>query len=182
MIAIGSICSPSRADVGRSHVLEAVAVAAVGVHRTDRPVLPALPADAGIDGFERPLSGQYSANIAAWLNSSAWAHRWWVPYLGASRDRAKLFPGIVAIVLGCWGAISHSILSIGKAGHTESLKRDEVWFYIGLAIFTFWLTLGPKAGLYTLLYYTVPVFSFLRAPSRAGIVVTCAWSCLRRRR
>ena len=31
---------------------------------------------------------------------------------------------------------------------------------------------GPKAGLYTALYYTVPVFSFLRAPSRAGIVVT----------
>ena len=39
-------------------------------------------------------------------------------------------------------------------------------------MFTFWLTFGPKAGLYTLLYYTVPVFSFLRAPSRAGIVVT----------
>jgi hypothetical protein len=46
------------------------------------------------------------------------------------------------------------------------------WYYVGLAIFTFWLTLGPPAGLYTLLYYTVPVFSFLRAPSRAGIVVT----------
>ena len=47
-------------------------------------------------------------------------------------------------------------------------------FYIGLAVFTFWLTFGPKAGLYTLFYYTIPVFSFLRAPTiihGPGIVV-----------
>jgi hypothetical protein len=115
-------------------------------------------------GFQRPLSGQYSANFTAWLNSSAWAHRWWVPYLWAPSE--GLFPGILAIVLGCWGA------TFVRERDGIGLKRDEAWFYIGLAIFTFWLTLGPKAGLYTALYYTVPVFSFLRAPSRAGIVVT----------
>jgi 4-amino-4-deoxy-L-arabinose transferase-like glycosyltransferase len=115
-------------------------------------------------GFERPLSGQYSANFSAWLNSSAWAHRWWVPYLWAPSE--GLFPGILAIVLGCWGA------TFVRERDGIGLKRDEAWFYIGLALFTFWLTLGPKAGLYTALYYTVPVFSFLRAPSRAGIVVT----------
>jgi 4-amino-4-deoxy-L-arabinose transferase-like glycosyltransferase len=115
-------------------------------------------------GFERPLSGQYSANFSAWLNSSAWAHRWWVPYLWAPSE--GLFPGILAIVLGCWGA------TFVRERDGIGLKRDETWFYIGLALFTFWLTLGPKAGLYTALYYTVPVFSFLRAPSRAGIVVT----------
>ena len=32
-------------------------------------------------GFQRTLSGQYSANVGAWLISSAWAHRWWAPYL-----------------------------------------------------------------------------------------------------
>jgi hypothetical protein len=115
-------------------------------------------------GFQRTLSGQYSANFGAWLNSSAWAHRWWAPYLW--RPSEGLFPGILAVVLGCWGA------TFVRERDTIGLKRDEAWYYIGLAIFTFWVTLGPSAGLYTLLYYTVPVFSFLRAPSRAGIVVT----------
>ncbi len=115
-------------------------------------------------GFQRTLSGQYSANIGAWLNSSAWAHRWWGPYLWKPSE--GLFPGILAIVLGCWGA------TFVKERDGIGLKRDEARFYIGLAVFTFWVTLGPNAGLYTALYYTVPVFSFLRAPSRAGIVVT----------
>ena len=111
-------------------------------------------------GFERALSGQYSANIGAWLASSAWAHRWWVPYLKGASE--ALFPGILAIVLGVLGAR----LALRGA------LRDIAVFYIALAIFTLWLTFGPAAGLYTVLYYTVPVFSFLRAPSRAGIVVT----------
>jgi hypothetical protein len=115
-------------------------------------------------GFQRTLSGQYSANIAAWLLSSAWAHRWWAEYL--YKPSEALFPGILAIVLGCWGA------TFVKERDSVGLARDERWYYVGLAVFTFWLTLGPAAGLYTALYYTVPVLSFVRAPSRAGIVVT----------
>lgn len=115
-------------------------------------------------GFERSISGQYSANTGAWLVSSAWAHRWWAPYLYQPAE--VLFPGILAFVLGCWGATF-----VGERDGV-GLKRDEGRFYVFLALFTFWLTFGPKAGLYTALYYTVPVFSFLRAPSRAGIVVT----------
>lgn len=111
-------------------------------------------------GFQRSLSGQYSANVGAWLISSAWSHRWWAPFL--TRPSETLFPGIMAIVLGVLGA---------RLALRSSL-RDVAWYYIGLALFTLWLTFGPAAGLYTALYYTVPVFSFLRAPSRAGIVVT----------
>ncbi len=115
-------------------------------------------------GFERSLSGQYSANLGAWLISSAWAHRWWAPYLSSPSE--VLFPGILAIVLGCWGA------TLVRERDGVGLRRDETIYYVGLAVFAFWLTLGPSAGLYSLLYYTIPVFSFLRAPSRAGIVVT----------
>jgi len=111
-------------------------------------------------GFQRELSGQYSANVGAWLASSAWAHRWWFPYL--TRPSEVLFPGILAIVLGVAGA---------KVA-LKSNVRDVAVYYIALAVFTLWITFGPAAGLYTLLYYTIPVFSFLRAPSRAGIVVT----------
>jgi hypothetical protein len=127
-------------------------------------------------GFERPLDGSYSANVSAWLISSAWAHRWWAPYLPAASE--VLFPGIIAIVCGVWGArlavrrsppsLVNDPASFGDVG----LKTDVGWFYITTAVLAFWTTFGPKAGLYTLLYYTIPVFSFLRAPSRTGIVVT----------
>lgn len=110
-------------------------------------------------GFQRTLSGQYSANLGAWLSSSAWSHRWWVQYLTAPSE--VLFPGILAIVLGVAGA---------RVWLREN--RAVAFYYVGLGLFTLWLTFGPSAGLYSLLYYTVPVFSFLRAPSRAGIVVT----------
>jgi hypothetical protein len=165
MIAIASIWFAFTRGRGKDvKYWTAVAVAAVVCIGLITPFfLPYLQMQEST-GFERPLSSQYSANFTAWLNSSAWAHRWWVPYLWAPSE--GLFPGILAIVLGCWGA------TFVRERDGIGLKRDEVWFYIGLAIFTFWLTLGPKAGLYTALYYTVPVFSFLRAPSRAGIVVT----------
>ena len=108
-------------------------------------------------GFARQLDGSYSANLSAWLISSAWAHRWWAPYVANASE--VLFPGILATVLGIWGAV------IWKG-------KDVGWFYITTAVIAFWTTFGPKAGLYTVLYYTIPVFSFLRAPSRTGIVVT----------
>ncbi len=38
----------------------------------------------------------------------------------------------------------------------------------------FWASFGPAAGLYSLFYYTIPVFSFLRAPSRLGLLVVLA--------
>jgi hypothetical protein len=123
-------------------------------------------------GFQRALSGQYSAGIGDWLISSAWAHRWWAPYLKTNGE--VLFPGILAIGLGIYGGylsirLKPDTTPSQKAG---TLSNDVTWYYVGLALFTLWLTFGPAAGLYTLLYYTVPVFSFLRAPSRAGIVVT----------
>ena len=108
-------------------------------------------------GFARQLDGSYSANISAWLISSAWAHRWWAPYVSNASE--VLFPGIMTTVLGVWGAVIWR-------------HKDIAWFYITAATIAFWTTFGPKAGLYTLLYYTIPVFSFLRAPSRTGIVVT----------
>ena len=49
------------------------------------------------------------------------------------------------------------------------MKRRSL--YGSIAILTLWATLGPRAGLYTLFYDTIPIFSFLRAPERMGIVV-----------
>ena len=44
-------------------------------------------------GFARTLDDarQYSADLGAWVASSAWAHRWWLPALGDFNE--VLFPG-----------------------------------------------------------------------------------------
>ena len=63
---------------------------------------------------------------------------------------------------------------MGNSGEFAATS-DESWhvvFYLLTAIVAFWTTLGPGAGLYTLLYRTLPVFSMLRAPARTGVVVT----------
>jgi hypothetical protein len=39
-------------------------------------------------------------------------------------------------------------------------------------VMSFWSSFGPDAGLYSLFYRTVPIFSFLRAPGRMGVMAT----------
>ena len=165
MIAFASIWfAITRRKWNDTHYLVCVGVAAVVCLGLIAPFFWPYVQMQASTGFQRTLSGQYSANLGAWFNSSAWAHRWWAPYLPPTSE--GLFPGILAIVLGCWGA------AFVKERDGVGVSRDERWYYIGLAIFTLWLTFGPSAGLYTALYYTVPVLSFVRAPVRAGIIVT----------
>ena len=131
-------------------------------------------------GFARTLEGAqtYSANWAAWTASGAWAHRW---ALDPSRS-AVLFPGAVALVLGLAGAFVGWQLTTAaaqRAATTETrLDRGVVLSYIITGLVSFWITFGPKAGLYSVLYATVPVFSFLRAPGRTGIVVALCLTVL----
>jgi hypothetical protein len=43
--------------------------------------------------------------------------------------------------------------------------------YGSVGVLSLWASFGPPAGLYTLLYRVVPLFTFLRAPSRFGLLV-----------
>ena len=132
-------------------------------------------------GFARTLDGarSYSANMAAWTASGAWAHRW---ALDPSRSEV-LFPGAVTLVLGLAGAVIGWKLTTRRANRAavspaSRLDRGVVLSYIITGLVSFWVTFGPKAGLYSVLYATVPVFSFLRAPGRTGIVVTLCLTVL----
>ena len=49
--------------------------------------------------------------------------------------------------------------------------RETAWLYGSLAVLAFWASFGPRAGLYTVFYTAIPVFSLLRAPERMGVVV-----------
>lgn len=113
-------------------------------------------------GFARTLEDarMYSADAGAWLASSAWAHRWWLPWIEPFNE--VLFPGILTLLLG----------AAGMAIALRHTRERELLLFYGLAgVLAFWLSFGPDAGLYTIFHNTIPVFSFLRAPGRIGIVV-----------
>lgn len=124
-------------------------------------------------GFSRALdeARDYSTNGAAWLQSAAWAHRPWQALAASASETA--FPGILATVLGLAG-LGRVVRGHAPAPDRPGLARDVGLFYGLVALLAFWTAFGPAAGLYSLLYHTIPVFSFLRAPGRIGIVVTMA--------
>lgn len=147
-------------------------LAAVVSGLTVLPVLPRYLELQAETGFGRPLeeSIRYSADWRAYFASSALAHRWMLPYLG--RWNEVLFPGFTALALGSAGLV----VSVRRqaSGAVAPLGRTTTIFYVLIFVLTLWSSFGPDAGLYSLLYHTVPVFSLLRAPARFGLAVTFA--------
>ena len=139
-------------------------------------------------GFTRLIedAAMYSADWQAWLASSAWAHRWMLPWL--ERWNEVLFPGFLLPLLavaGAWLGLRRAAKADGRMTKAESesplspmYRRETTVFYGLVAVIAFWASFGPKAGLYTVLYHTIPVFTFLRAPGRCGILVVLALGVL----
>ena len=79
-----------------------------------------------------------------------------------------------------WAAGPRVWLGLRPAGGGPAwayLDRAHV-FYLLLALVAFWASLGPRYGLYALLYHLVPGFDALRVPARLAVVVTLAWAVL----
>jgi hypothetical protein len=126
-------------------------------------------------GFHRTLdeSRRYSANLATYMASSAHAHRWLLELSARfGRWNEVLFPGGLAIILGTAGLVlSIARPSVVPAGGAASSLRETALLYGSLGALTFWATLGPAGGLYSLLFHTLPLMSFLRAPARFGVFI-----------
>src|SRR5262249_3527782 len=54
--------------------------------------------------------------------------------------------------------------------HTSN-GREALMMYGSLGILSLWGSFGPDAYLYAVLYRAVPLFTFLRAPSRFGLLL-----------
>jgi hypothetical protein len=121
-------------------------------------------------GFARGLSEarEFSADGRAYFASSAYAHRWILPLIG--RWKEVLFPGFTAIVFGVGGALA--------GWRSTARNREIVLVYITLGLLAWWVSLGPAAGLYSVLYSWVPGFTFLRAAGRFGLIVSFSLSVL----
>ena len=120
-------------------------------------------------GFARSLddASRYSATWQSYLASPALGHR---PLLDLARRLGwrigeVLFPGILAIVLGGSG------VALSWRGAPQDNDRETVMLYGSLGVLAVWGSFGPGAGLYTVLYRIVPLFNFLRAPSRFGLLL-----------
>jgi MFS family permease len=124
-------------------------------------------------GFVRSLDDarRYSATWQSYLASPSHLHR---PILAIARQLGwrpgeVLFPGVLAIVLGVVGVV---LCRTRDAAATSSPDdRETLMLYGSLGGLAFWASFGPPAGLYTVLYRAVPLFTFLRAPSRFGLLV-----------
>jgi hypothetical protein len=117
-------------------------------------------------GFSRSLDAarEYSAGWRMYFLSNAYLHR---PVAAIFDGQGELlFPGFVATIFAAYGAL--------RLWRTPGRSRELAVFYLSLAGLAFWVSLGPSGGLYSLLYAAVPGFTFMRAPSRIGVVVPLA--------
>ena len=82
-----------------------------------------------------------------------------------------LFPGFIVTALALIGA--SQVRSRGAG-----VPRETILFYVTLAAVALWLSFGPKAGLYAAMFHAIPLFSWMRAPSRFAVLVVLALSVL----
>jgi hypothetical protein len=121
-------------------------------------------------GFSRALddSRRFSANWLSYLTSARYTSAW----LNGGRTgwTDVLFPGFLATILG--------VAALWTYRSATREWRDYTVLYAVLSLFACWQSFGPRAGLYSASYHLIPAFSFLRAPSRFGVVVALGLSVL----
>jgi hypothetical protein len=131
-------------------------------------------------GFSRSLDDalRYSATAPSYLATPTHAHRW---ILAAARRLGwhtgeVLFPGVLAIACGVAGVMV-ALRRTHEAGAVIR-ERETVILYGSLGGLALWASFGPPAILYTLMFHAIPLFTFLRAPSRFGLLVAFALAVL----
>lgn len=143
------------------------------------------------EGFRRTIddASRYSATLASYLASPAHAHQWLFRMARGLgwRSGEVLFPGMLLVALGLLGAgfaLARSASSPLPVGDPPARlpapvrPRETALLYGSIGALAFWASFGPAAGLYTLLFRAIPLFTFLRAPSRFGVLAAFALAIL----
>jgi hypothetical protein len=123
-------------------------------------------------GFDRGLDGArfFSPNWSAYLASSSYAHAWMLDRITPWKNEVA-FPGFIATgfgLAGIWLCVRRSAF--------VARYRELLIIYGGLTLLAFWASFGPSAGLYSILFKTIPIFGLLRAPGRFAIIVALGFA------
>jgi hypothetical protein len=114
---------------------------------------------------------RYSSHPQDYVASPAPLHRWMLAATaGWTKWEEVLFPGFLALGFAAAGLVP-ALRRDDAAGHRA--RRETAMLYGSLGLLAFWSSFGPAAGLYAVLF-RLPLFSFLRAPSRLGLIVVLA--------
>jgi hypothetical protein len=117
-------------------------------------------------GFARTIEDatRYAAGARDYFMSATHAHQWLQDYVRSYGPWSGevLFPGFLVLGLGAAGVV--------VALRQNTPARETALLYGSLGVLALWSSFGPGAGLYRVLSY-LPAFSFLRAPSRLGLIV-----------
>jgi hypothetical protein len=89
-----------------------------------------------------------------------------------------LFPGILVTIFAAASVVILLRRPAAPGSADTTRRRETIVLYGSIALVTAWASLGPAAGLYSFLFHTIPLFSFLRAPSRLGPLVVLALTVL----
>jgi hypothetical protein len=156
-------------------------------------------------GFKRSIRSAYawSPSPASFLTSPTHVDRALlrlIPMQFDKRANALLFPGLLPLILAACALAMRSlpVRDTAEADVFEEPRKGlpsdrslltparqwvsrryglDVAFYAFLAAFTLWAAMGPRFGLYRLLYY-VPGFDLIRVPSRLTIVTLLSLAML----
>jgi len=127
-------------------------------------------AHAEVPTLHRALD-DYGLSLSSYFASPSHVDAFLFSYLPVSLTReppdAYLFPGYLPLVLAAVPFLffRRSPRIAREDRGSRERGRDTVMFYAGLTLVCFWLTLGPPLGLWRWVYW-LPLFDFLRVPSR----------------
>ena len=177
-VSVGALWFGVRHETPKRYWLGLVLAAVVTVAL----IAPALAPYAALrnqEGFRSSLNveeaSRYSADTRAFLRGHSRFKALLLPeavgnYVGG--DGEVLFPGLIILSLALTGLVTARRMPLVQQQSAERAASSRiVGFYAVLTALALWASLGPKAGLYTLLADWIPFMSFLRAPARMGVLV-----------
>jgi hypothetical protein len=128
-------------------------------------------------GFGRTLydAKLFAATWRDYLASPMVVYRWMLPYVGSWHE--VLFPGFLSMAMAAVTVYRATPLGLRRA-QPPRVRPAVVGFYVTLAGWAFWASLGPAGGLYLVMHETLPFFSLIRASARFGVLVTLAVAVL----
>ena len=171
MVGLATVMVATLRELWRSaRYWTAIAIAACAAGLFVAPAFAPYFALERATGFGRWLQEavRYSANWPSYLASGNLGHTWMLPQIGHFND--VLFPGSSSRHSD-WPAWSIGLQRGGRF-------RETTILYGTMGGVALWASFGPQAGLYRVLYAAIPLFAWLHAPARFGVVVAFALSVL----